>query len=87
MSKMTRLTGINTTMKHAPAEPTVSHLAFITCIRGHRPRHGGEVLKDEIQALNYENCILKQKVDMLGNNNRVQHSATQAVTSPLLTPP
>ena len=42
MSKMTRLTGINTTMKHALAESTVSHLAFVTCIRGHHPSHGGE---------------------------------------------
>ena len=70
MSKMTRLTGINATMKHAPAEPTVNHLAF---------------LKDEIQASNFENCILKQKVDMLGKDNCVQHNATQAVISPLLT--
>ena len=77
MSKMTRLTGINTTMKHAPAEPTLSHLAFVTCILGHCPSHGGKVLKDEIQSSNSKNCILKQEVDMLGNNNRVQHNATQ----------
>ena len=70
---MAHLTGINTTMKHAPAEPTVSHLA-LSCIHGHRPRHGGKVLKDEIQASNSENCILEQKVDMLGNNSRVQHN-------------
>ena len=85
MSKLTRLTGINTTMKHAPAKPTVNHLAFVTCIRRHCPRHGGEVLKDEIQASNYENCTLKQKVDMLENNNRVQHNATQGCNQPLLT--
>ena len=76
MSKLTRLTGINTTMKHAPAKPTVNHLAFVTCIRRHCPRHGGEVLKDEIQASNYENCTLKQKVDMLENNIGVVLSGT-----------
>ena len=38
--------------------------------------------KDEIQASNSENCILKQKVDMLGNNNRVQHNATQCCNQP-----
>ena len=43
---MTSLTRINTTIKHAPAESTVNHLAFLTCI------YGGEVLKDEIQASN-----------------------------------
>ena len=82
MSKLTRLTGINTTMKHVPAKPTVNHLAFVTCIRRHCPRHGGEVLKDEIQASNYENCTLKQKVYMLENNNRVQHNATQGCYQP-----
>ena len=76
MSKLTRLTGINTTMKHAPAKPTVNHLAFVTCIRRHCPSHGGEVLKDEIQASNYENCTLKQKVDMLENNIGVVLSGT-----------
>ena len=76
MSKLTHLTGINTTMKHAPAKPTVNHLAFVTCIRRHCPRHGGEVLKDEIQASNYENCTLKQKVDMLENNIGVVLSGT-----------
>ena len=38
--------------------------------------------KDEIQASDSENCILKQKVDMLGNNNRVQHNATQCCNQP-----
>ena len=38
--------------------------------------------KDEIQASDYENCILKQKADMLGNNNRVQHNATQCCNQP-----
>ena len=43
MFKIARLTGINTAMKHAPAERTVSHLAFVTYIHGHRPCRGGEV--------------------------------------------
>ena len=38
--------------------------------------------KDEIQASDSENCILKQKVDMFGNNNRVQHNATQCCNQP-----
>ena len=42
----------------------------------------GIVLKDEIQASNYENCTLKQKVDMLEYNNRVQHNATQGCNQP-----
>ena len=70
-------------MKHSPAESTVSHVAFVTCIRRHRPRHGGEFLKDEIQASNSENSILKQKVDILGNNNRVHLNATQCCNQPL----
>ena len=53
MSKMTRLTGINTIMKHVPAEPTVSHLVFVTCIHGHCPHHGGEVLKDENLSIKF----------------------------------
>ena len=82
MSKMTSLTRINTTIKHAPAESTVNHLAFLTCIYRHCPRHGSEVLKDEIQASNSKNCILKQKIDMLGDNNTVQCNATQRCNQP-----
>ena len=47
MSKMTSLTGINTTMNHVPAESTNKSLGLVF-IRRHRPRHGGGVLKDEI---------------------------------------
>ena len=46
-------------------------------------RHKARIsFKDEIQASDSENCILKQKVDMLGNNNRVQHNATQCCNQP-----
>ena len=79
---VTRPQWVNTTMKHMPAKSTVSHLAFGT-MTGMMPTYTSDkVLKEEIQTSNSENCILKQKVDMLGNNNRLQHNATQSCNQP-----
>ena len=41
-----------------------------------------EVLKDYIQASNSENSILKRKVDILGNNDCVEHNTTQCCNQP-----
>ena len=59
----------------------LSHVAFVNCIGRHRPHHGDEFLKDEIQASNSENSKLKQKA-ILGNNDRVQLNATQRCNQP-----